>query len=106
MAKSIYECPHPPVPTIDRPHIATGHVQYCTVFEASTHGPDLRVKPAGQDKWFRGSRLPDSHKPRVSRVNRNVSGRVGSGGFEISGVGSGRVMSFSNITRRVGSIVS
>ena len=38
-----------------------------------------------------------------SRVVQNVTGRVGSRGFLISRVGSGRVKSFSNLTGRTGS---
>ena len=52
-----------------------------------------------------GASRPDPHETRVSRVNRNAAGRVGSGQelFKISRVGSGRVNMFLTLVDRVGS---
>ena len=50
-----------------------------------------------------GASRPDPHETSVSRVNRNVTGRVrlGQEMFEISRGGSGRVNKFSNLSGRV-----
>ena len=63
-----------------------------------------------------GASQPDSHRTRVSRVNRNAAGRVGSGqevleshgsarlgstSFQISRFGSGRVKSYLKLADRL-----
>ena len=92
------------------------------IFEISTHGTDPRVEPAGQEKGSRGLRWSDRRQTLISRVERNLagrfgSGRVGSGGVEnltgqvepgqevFKSRGSGRVIRFtkSHGSGRVGS---
>ena len=114
------------MPTSTIPTTARSHIYSCgaqkdnlVAFELSTHGPDPRDELAGKYIWSRESRRPDLHEVRVSRVNRKVTGRVGSaqrgflkshgsgrfgsGDFRISWVGSGQVNSFINIADRLGS---
>ena len=87
IAKSIYACPHPSIPTIARPHIASG-LRICE------SNPRVKIN------YLAGQSDPTHMKP-ASRVNRKVAGRVGSGQGVFKSRGSGRVKCSSNFTGRV-----